>query len=145
MSIYRKNQLPQWNVINLIHLDYTFYFGLAHPNDLLPSQPLSDYSPEKSARKRTALQEGLFDPIIVDCNMRIVCGHHRHAVFAHERHPGKIPIICLEGVTIAQVVEYYESICLHEQAVLDEQAEQASFADYADWDNDANIARQLAQ
>ena len=145
MSIYRKSQLPQWNVINLIHLDYTFYFGLAHPNDLLPSQPLSDYSPEKSARKRTALQEGLFDPIIVDCNMRIVCGHHRHAVFAHERHPGKLPIICLEGVTIAQVVEYYESICLHEQAVLDEQAEQASFADYADWDNDANIARQLAQ
>ena len=145
MSIYRKNQLPQWNVINLIHLDYTFYFGLAHPNDLLPSQPLSDYSPEKSARKRTALQEGLFDPIIVDCNMRIVCGHHRHAVFAHERHPGKIPIIVLEGVTIAQVVEYYQSICLHEQAVLDEQAEQASFADYADWDNDANIARQLAQ
>ena len=145
MSIYRKNQLPQWNVINLIHLDYTFYFGLAHPNDLIPSQPLSDYSPEKSARKRTALQEGLFDPIIVDCNMRIVCGHHRHAVFAHERHPGKLPIIVLEGVTIAQVVEYYESICLHEQAVLDEQAEQASFADYADWDNDANIARQLAQ
>ena len=145
MSIYKKSQLPQWNVINLIHLDYTFYFGLAHPDDLLPSQPLSDYSPEKSARKRTALQEGIFDPIIVDCNMRIVCGHHRHAVFAHERHPGKLPIIVLEGVTIAQVVEYYESICLHEQAVLDEQAEQASFADYADWDNDANIARQLAQ
>ena len=145
MSIYKKSQLPQWNVINLIHLDYTFYFGLAHADDLLPSQPLSDYSPEKSARKRTALKEGIFDPIIVDCNMQIICGHHRHAVFAHERHPGKLPIIVLEGVTIAQVVEYYQSICLHEQAVLDNKAEQASFADYADWDNDANIARQLAQ
>ena len=42
MKTYTRNQLPQWNVINLIHLDYTFYFGLAHPNELIPSQPLAN-------------------------------------------------------------------------------------------------------
>ena len=36
-----------------------------------------------------------------------------------------VPIICMEGVGIEDVVKYYESYCLHNDAQMDWLAEQA--------------------
>ena len=122
--LYARQRLPQWTIEDVIESKYSYYFGLALAHELRPSQREEDYSSVRYERKKTMLQEGMFDPIIVDSNLNIICGHHRHQVIIGENPDMEIPIICLEGVTIDQVVLYHEAAQLHKDAQMDWLAEQ---------------------
>ena len=122
--LYARQRLPQWTIEDVIESKYSYYFGLAQAHELRPSQREEDYSSVRYERKKTMLHEGMFDPIIVDSGLRIICGHHRHQVILGEDPEMDIPIICLEGVTIDQVVLYHEAAQLHKDAQMDWLAEQ---------------------
>ena len=130
-KLYRRHQLPQWNIEDIIKHDYSFYFGLEGIKTLKPSQVQEDYEYERIRRKLKSIKVGQFDPIITDCDFHIICGHHRHKML-QEFYPIdiKVPIICLEGATIDMVVQYYESMELHKQAQLDWMAENRAIEDY---------------
>jgi len=130
-KLYRRDQLPQWYIHDVIKHDYSFYFGLHLASCLIPSQRPEDYDNDRVRRKLGLMEVGQFDPIITDCDFNIICGHHRHKMLKDfYTHSFQVPIICLEGATIQMVVEYYESLQLHEQAQLDYQAEMRAVEDY---------------
>ena len=123
-NLYPRHKLPQWTITDVIKHDYSYYFGMELYSNLQPSQQQSDYQPERIQRKYDMMQVGQFDPIIVDYQMNIICGHHRHQMLFDHYDDILVPIICLEGVGIEDVVKYYESYCLHNDAQMDWLAEQ---------------------
>jgi len=130
MPCYARQALPQWTIEDVIKHRFTYYFGLASIDDLTPSQRDSDYSSIRFEQKRALIESGVFDPIIVDCEHNVICGHHRLQVCVSNRSPKLVPIICLEGVTIEQVVRYEEQLRLHHDAQLDWLAEQDRTAEW---------------
>ena len=130
-KLYRRHQLPQWTIEDIIQHDYSYYFGIESLKTLKPSQVPEDYEQERIRRKLNSIKVGQFDPIITDCDFHIICGHHRHKMlkdFYNSYY--NVPIICLEGATIDMVVQYYESMELHKQAQLDWMAENRAIEDY---------------
>ncbi len=128
---YRRSQLPQWTIRDIIKYDYTYYFGIALCSSLKPTQLQEEYEEFRTLRKIHELKHGVFDPIIVDCDYFIICGHHRHkAIKEHYSYSYRTPIICLEGVTHGLVTSFYESCQLHLQGQLDEQARAIEEYDY---------------
>ena len=130
-KLYRRHQLPQWTIEDIIRHDYSYYFGIESLKTLKPSQVPEDYEQERIRRKLSSIKVGQFDPIITDCDFHIICGHHRHKMLKDFFNSDyKVPIICLEGATIDMVVQYYESMELHKQAQLDWMAENRAIEDY---------------
>ena len=130
-KLYRRHQLPQWTIEDIIEHDYSYYFGFEKLKTLKPSQVQEDYEQERIRRKLASFKVGQFDPIITDCDFHIICGHHRHKMLKDFYDDfSSVPIICLEGATIDMVVEYYESMELHKQAQLDWMAENRAIEDY---------------
>ena len=131
IKLYRRDQLPQWRIEDILKHDFSFYFGIESLKTLKPSQRPEDYEQERIRRKLNSFKVGHFDPIITDCDFHIICGHHRHKMlkdFYSSVH--QVPIICLDGATIDMVVQYYESTQLHEQAQLDWMAENRAIEDH---------------
>ena len=118
-NLYPRHKLPQWTITDVIKHDYSYYFGMELYSNLQPSQQQSDYQPERIQRKYEMMQVGQFDPIIVDYQMNIICGHHRHKVLLERYDRLLCPIICLEGVAVEDVVKYYAGIKAHAQALND--------------------------
>ena len=130
-KLYRRHQLPQWRIEDIIEHDYSYYFGIESLKTLKPSQVSEDYEQERIRRKLNSIKVGQFDPIITDCDFHIICGHHRHKMLKDFYNSDySVPIICLEGATIDMVVQYYESTELHKQAQLDWMAENRAIEDY---------------
>ena len=130
-KLYRRHQLPQWTIEDIIRHDYSYYFGIESLKTLKPSQVPEDYEQERIRRKLNSIKVGQFDPIITDCDFHIICGHHRHKMLKDFYNSDySVPIICLEGATIDMVVQYYESTELHKQAQLDWMAENRAIEDY---------------
>ena len=130
-KLYRRHQLPQWRIEDIIKHDYSYYFGFEKLKTLKPSQVPEDYEQERIRRKLSSFKVGQFDPIITDCDFHIICGHHRYKMLKDFYNDfSSVPIICLEGATIDMVVEYYESFQLHKQAQLDWMAENRAIEDY---------------
>ena len=130
-KLYRRHQLPQWTIEDIIKHDYSYYFGVEKLKTLKPSQVPEDYEQDRVRRKLSSLKVGQFDPIITDCDFHIICGHHRHKMLKDFYQDfSNVPIICLEGATIDMVVEYYESFQLHKQAQLDWMAENRAIEDH---------------
>ena len=130
-KLYRRHQLPQWRIEDIIKHDYSYYFGFEKLKTLKPSQVPEDYEQERIRRKLSSFKVGQFDPIITDCDFHIICGHHRYKMLKDFYNDfSSVPIICLEGATIDMVVEYYESYQLHKQAQLDWMAENRAIEDY---------------
>ena len=130
-KLYRRHQLPQWRIEDIIEHDYSYYFGIESLKTLKPSQVPEDYEQDRVRRKLSSLKVGQFDPIITDCDFHIICGHHRHKMLKDFYQDfSNVPIICLEGATIDMVVEYYESFQLHKQAQLDWMSENRAIEDY---------------
>jgi hypothetical protein len=129
--LYRRHQLPQWTIQDIIEHDFSYYFGIESLSNLKPTQSKKDYDDARVRRKLGQLQNGIFDPIICDCDFHIICGHHRHKMlkqfYSAHYHT---PIICLDGATHDMVVSYYESTELHKQAQLDWMAENRAVEDY---------------
>ena len=124
---YTRAQLPQWTIEDVIKHDYTYYFGLEHCRRLKPTQFVDDYEEERVDKKRRMLEVGQFDPIIVDYDFNIICGHHRHKVLFEHDPRLLFPIICLEGVAVEDVVKYYSGIKAHEEAMMDRAIEDYDF------------------
>lgn len=116
---YTRDELPQWTIEDVIKHDYSYYFGLEHSHRLKPTQVADDYEKERIDRKRQMLEVGQFDPIIVDYDFNIICGHHRHKVLLERYDRLLCPIICLEGVAVEDVVKYYAGIKAHADALND--------------------------
>ena len=130
-KLYRRHQLPQWRIEDIIQHDYSYYFGIESLKTLKPSQVPEDYEQDRIRRKLNSIKVGQFDPIITDCDFHIICGHHRHKMLKDFYNSDySVPIICLEGATIDMVVQYYESTELHKQAQLDWMAENRAIEDY---------------
>ena len=130
-KLYRRHQLPQWRIEDIIQHDYSYYFGIESLKTLKPSQVPEDYEQDRIRRKLNSIKVGQFDPIITDCDFHIICGHHRHKMLKDFYNSDyNVPIICLEGATIDMVVQYYESMELHKQAQLDWMAENRAIEDY---------------
>ena len=130
-KLYRRHQLPQWTIEDIIEYDYSYYFGFEKLKTLKPSQVPEDYEQERIRKKLTSFKVGQFDPIITDCDFHIICGHHRHKMLKDFYNDfSNVPIICLEGATIEMVVQYYDSLELHKQAQLDWMAENRAIEDY---------------
>ena len=123
-NLYPRHRLPQWTIEDVIKHDYSYYFGMELASNLQPCQNQEDYQQDKITRKYEMFKVGQFDPIIVDYQMNIVCGHHRHQMILDYYDDTPVPIICMEGVGIEDVVKYYESYCLHNDAQMDWLAEQ---------------------
>ena len=131
IKLYRRDQLTQWRIEDILKHDFSFYFGIENLRTLKPSQRLEDYEQERVRKKLSSFKVGHFDPIITDCDFHIICGHHRHKMLKDfYTNVDHVPIICLEGVTIDHVVQYYESVQLHEQAQLDWLAENRAIEDH---------------
>ena len=131
IKLYRRDQLPQWRIEDILKHDLSFYFGIENLRTLKPSQRLEDYEQERVRKKLSSFKVGHFAPIITDCDFHIICGHHRHKMLKDfYTNVDHVPIICLEGVTIDHVVQYYESVQLHEQAQLDWLAENRAIEDH---------------
>ena len=77
-KLYRRHQLPQWRIEDIIKHDYSYYFGFEKLKTLKPSQVPEDYEQERIRRKLSSFKVGQFDPIITDCDFHIICGHHRY-------------------------------------------------------------------
>ena len=130
-KLYRRHQLPQWTIEDILKHDFSFYFGIENLRTLKPSQRLEDYEQERVRKKLASFKVGQFDPIITDCDFHIICGHHRHKMLKDFYTDfSNVPIICLEGATIEMVVQYYDSLELHKQAQLDWMAENRAIEDY---------------
>ena len=130
-KLYRRHQLPQWRIEDIIEHDYSYYFGFEKLKTLKPSQVPEDYEQERIRRKLSSFKVGQFDPIITDCDFNIICGHHRYKMLKDFYNDfSSVPIICLEGATIDMVVQYYDSLELHKQAQLDWMAENRAIEDY---------------
>ena len=130
-KLYRRHQLPQWTIEDIIEHDYSYYFGFEKLKTLKPSQVQEDYEQERIRKKLASFKVGQFDPIITDCDFHIICGHHRHKMLKDFYTDfSNVPIICLEGATIEMVVQYYDSLELHKQAQLDWMAENRAIEDY---------------
>ena len=127
---YRREQLPQWDIHDVLKHNYSHYFGIQLTSNLHPTQDCYDYQLERTERKLRLFRDGYFDPIITDCDLNIICGHHRHKALVDTYGDFYCPIICLEGVTVEMVVDYYQSYCLHQEAVLEYQAEVRAIEDY---------------
>ena len=131
IKLYRRDQLPQWRIEDILKHDFSFYFGIENLRALKPSQRLEDYEQERVRKKLSSFKVGHFDPIITDCDFHIICGHHRHKMLKDfYTNVDHVTIICLEVVTIDHVVQYYESVQLHEQAQLDWLAENRAIEDH---------------
>ena len=113
---YTRDELPQWTIEDVIKHDYSYYFGLEHSHRLKPTQVADDYEKDRIDRKRQMLEVGQFDPIIVDYDFNIICGHHRHRVLLERDDRLLFPIICLEGVAVEDIVKYYAGIKAHQDA-----------------------------
>tara|TARA_R110001592_G_scaffold50745_8_gene156797 strand:- start:514 stop:954 length:441 start_codon:yes stop_codon:yes gene_type:complete len=144
MKTYTRSQLPNWNVADLISLGYTFHFAI------VPLRKLIDCTAEVPDEVLTAklgaalATDYVFEPIICDENYTIITGHEGVSALS-QCYTVVYPVPCavLSGVSVDDVVSYYESICLHKQAVADAESERQMHLEWADWDNDRNIAEQV--
>ena len=85
-KLYRRDQLPQWTIEDVIKHDYTYYFGLEHCRRLKPTQFVDDYEEERVDKKREMLEVGQFDPIIVDYDFNIICIFLRILCFVYAQY-----------------------------------------------------------
>jgi len=102
-KIYKRDELPQLNADNLKDSDFKIKSKIVDLDKLKPSQKERVSGLVKKTKK--AIKEGLFKPIVIDCDHRIVNGHHRYDAYKELKFD-KVPVLKVNA-TLEELIDKY--------------------------------------